>query len=282
MQLEATLLSGGNKNKTTKPDSLGHNQSALGGHWLAKPLVLSHGIAFLLVASWLIPPFSGWWDVLDERAFRLLNGTLVDAPGAQFFWAAANHRSVDLFSGSLAAMIFIWWLWGHPRAVQNWRCAVFAAVAIPVIILPFIFHEILEQVFHFERYSPTMVYEDAQRLTKLVPELVTKDASRYSFPGDHAFVLFSVILFYGYFHARRFVLISVFMAVVFSLPRLVAGAHWMTDNIIGGVVPALILIAWVLATPAGYYLARLLLPAISFLVALLPAWLRIPEGRQGY
>lgn len=271
-----------NKNNALGPGAMPGDTELAVPAWRLPTFFVSHAIAGLLVVSWCVASTREWWDVLDERAFRLLNGTLVDAPGAQFFWAAANHRSVDLFSGTLAAMIFIWWLWGHPRAVQNWRCAVFAAVAIPVVILPFIMHEILEQVFHFERYSPTMVYEDAQRLTKLVPELVTKDASRYSFPGDHAFVLFSVILFYGYFHARRFVLISAFMAVVFSLPRLVAGAHWMTDNIIGGVVPALMLLAWVLATPAGYYLARLLLPMVRFFVSLLPAWLRIPEGRQDY
>lgn len=247
--------------------------------WRLPAFFLSHAIAGLLILSWAVVPMRAWWDAIDVSAFRILNSILIDDRSQQIFWAAANHRSVDLISGSLAAIVVIWWLWGQPREIQNWRCAVFAALAIPVIILPFIAHEILEQVFHFERHSPTMVYQDAQRLTLLVPELASKDASRYSFPGDHAFVLFSIVLFYSYFKSRGAVLISIVMAVVFMLPRLVAGAHWLTDNIIGGAVPALIVTAWVLATPAGYYLARWVLPLIRSCIGLLPSWLRIPDGQ---
>lgn len=246
--------------------------------WLLPAFFLSHAIAGLLILSWAVAPMREWWDAVDVSAFRLLNGILADNRTQQVFWAVANHRSVDLVSGSLATLVVIWWLWGHPRAVQNWRCAMLGALAIPVIILPFIAHEILEQVFHFERPSPTLVYPDAQRLTVLVPDLATKDASRYSFPGDHAFVLFSIILFYGYFKSRGAVLIATAMAVLFMLPRLVAGAHWLTDNIIGGGVPALIVTAWMLATPAGYHLARKVLPIVRFCIDLLPGWLRIPDG----
>src|SRR5680860_1887498 len=141
-----------------------------------------------------------------------MNGILANSKDQQVFWAIANHRSVDLVSGSLAGLVVIWWIWGEPRAVQNWRCAVFGALAIPAIILPFVAHEIFENVFHFERPSPTIVFADAQRLTKLVPWIVTKDASRYSFPGDHAFVLFSIIFFYWYFGSRTGLLVSAVMA----------------------------------------------------------------------
>jgi len=246
--------------------------------WRTSSFVVAHAVAGLMIISWLVVPTSGWWSALDESAFRLLNGILEDAKGQQVFWALANHRSVDLLSGTLAAFVVVWWIWGQPRNVQHWRCAMLAAIAIPVIIIPFVAHEVLEQVLHFERPSPTMVHEDAQRLTQLIPTLATKDASRYSFPGDHAFVLFSVIFFYAYFNARKCLLVSVLMAVVFMLPRLIAGAHWLTDNIIGGAAPALLVTAWVLATPIGYYFAKALLPVVRFIFGLLPPFLRIPEG----
>lgn len=248
--------------------------------WRKSAFLLSHIVAGLLIFSWLLPPTRNWWAALDEKTFRLFNGILVDAPGQQYFWALANNRSVDLVSGSLAVLVFIWWIWGNPRAVQNWRCAVFAALTIPAIILPFVAHEVLERVFLFERPSPTIVYEDAQRLTQLVPEMETKDASRYSFPGDHAFVLFSILFFYVYFNARKCVLISILMAVIFMLPRLVAGAHWLSDNIVGGAAPALLITAWVLATPFSYYFARILLPIVNLVIGLMPSWLQIPESRS--
>ena len=39
------------------------------------------------------------------------------------------------------------------------------------------------------------------------------------------------------------------MAVVFSLPRLVGGGHWLTDDIVGGGFLSLTTLAWGLATP---------------------------------
>lgn len=250
-----------------------------GPQWRWRCFVVSHVAAALLVASWVLPPTGGWWDGLDEAAFQVFNSSLEAGWTWQFFWAVANHRSVDLFSGTLATLVVIWWLWGQPRDVQNWRCAMLGGLAIPVILLPFGAHEVLEFLFNYERPSPTIVHSDAVRLTQLFPAMETKDASRHSFPGDHAFVLFSIVLFYGYFGARKFVIISTVMAVIFMLPRMVGGAHWLTDNIMGGLVPALVVTAWVLATPIGYYLARPWLPIVRFFVGIMPVWLRIPEGR---
>ena len=75
-----------------------------------------------------------------------------------------------------------------------------------------------------------------------------KDRSSQSFPGDHA----SVLLIWGMFmtvFARRTgqVLVIWSLALLFMMPRLVAGAHWGQDDYIGGVLLALLALAW------GYY-----------------------------
>ena len=241
--------------------------------WRWHAFIASHVVAALLIASWIMPPFEGMWAVVDELLFKSLNGSLEASRQLQVFWAAANHRSVDLVSGTLTTLLVLWWLRSETRDVQNWRCAMLGAVAIPVILAPFFAHWVLEQVFYFERPSPTLVYKDALRLTELVPDLATKDASRYSFPGDHAFVLFSILIFFVYFRAFIPIVVSVVFAVIFMLPRLVAGAHWLTDNIMGGAVPALVITAWVLATPFGYWLAKVLLPVVGWFAGLMPSWL---------
>lgn len=267
-------MSKGNKNQSHRQKRAENGQppAFAAPRWRPAAFATAHVISFLLIASWVLPPFSGWWEALDRATFEFLNGTLEGDRTMQLFWAAANHRSVDLVSGSICTLVFISWLWSQPRTVQVWRSAMLGATALPVIILPFIAHDVLEEVFHFERPSPSIVYEDALRLTQLVPELETKDASLYSFPGDHAFVLFAIIFFYGAFKARKWVVVSSVVAAIFLLPRLVAGAHWLSDNIIGGAVPALLVTAWMLATPAGAHLAVRLLPLVNLVFKLVPGW----------
>ncbi|WP_121333874.1 phosphatase PAP2 family protein, partial [Pseudomonas aeruginosa] len=77
-----------------------------------------------------------------------------------------------------------------------------------------------------------------------------KDRSKRSFPGDHASVLLVWALFMSLFARRagQFLLIWT-LAVLFMMPRLVAGAHWGQDDYIGGLQMALLALAWGCYTP---------------------------------
>ena len=241
-----------------------------------------HIIAALLIVSWVVPPTRAVWDMLDVFAFRALNGLLALGEGSVVFWAAANHRSVDLLSGSLCALIILWWVWGEPRDVQNRRAAALGALAVPLLVIPFTVHLLIRFAFDGQRYSPTLVVDDALLFSKLLPDFETKDISIYSFPGDHAFILFSVTFFFWFYASRKFYLAMLAVAVVFSLPRLVGGAHWLTDDVIGGIAPALIVVAWVCATPFAYKISRLFLPLVNAIVAIIPERLWIPDHSSNH
>lgn len=172
----------------------------------------------------------------------------------------------------------LWWLWGQPREVQIRRASALGGFAIPLLVIPFIGNYAVRFIFEYVRYSPTVVFPDALRLTRLVPYMDTKDISNYSFPGDHAFILTAILLFYLYMGARRCAIASATLAVVFSLPRLVSGAHWFSDTVIGGMVPALLVMAWIFATPFGYHLTNLVVPLVRRIYDWLPQWLRPPVG----
>ncbi|WP_440447180.1 phosphatase PAP2 family protein, partial [Pseudomonas aeruginosa] len=74
--------------------------------------------------------------------------------------------------------------------------------------------------------------------------------SRRSSPGAPAWVLLVWALFMSLFARRagQFLLIWA-LAVLFMLPRLVAGAHWGQDDYIGGLQMALLALAWGCYTP---------------------------------
>ncbi len=248
--------------------------------WRLRLLVLTQLVAIVIVASWVFPVSRGWWDQLDVAAFRFFNGSLNLGEWWQIFWAAANHRITDVFSGTLLVLLVLSWLWGRPREEQNMMCASFGALLLVMGAVIISLHPLIIKWIGFARASPTLVLDDVMWLDKLVPWIDAKVADRSSFPGDHAFILASFALFFWFLGPRRIAILALTMAVVFNLPRLVGGAHWLTDGLIGGAIPALLVVSWLLATPLGYYLARMFLPLVKLLVALIPKPLRIPEHRS--
>nr|WP_304622897.1 phosphatase PAP2 family protein [Pantoea sp. B_10] len=78
-----------------------------------------------------------------------------------------------------------------------------------------------------------------------------KDASRDSFPGDHGMMLIIFACFmWRYFGFRAF-LMGLLIVVLFSLPRVMAGAHWFTDIAVGSLSVVLVGLSWWLLTPAS-------------------------------
>jgi membrane-associated phospholipid phosphatase len=77
-----------------------------------------------------------------------------------------------------------------------------------------------------------------------------KDRSSQSFPGDHASVLLIWALFMSLFSRRLAQHLVIWaLALLFMLPRLVAGAHWGQDDYIGGLLMALLALGWSCHTP---------------------------------
>ena len=99
------------------------------------------------------------------------------------------------------------------------------------------------------RKSPTLVHLDAFRLSEALPSIAAKDAARFVFPGDHATVLIICATMITCFLPRAHAAAAWIVAVVFTAPRLVSGAHWLSDNLVGSVAVAGFVLTYVLATP---------------------------------
>ena len=59
------------------------------------------------------------------------------------------------------------------------------------------------------------------------------------------------------------------LALLFMMPRLVAGAHWGQDDYIGGVLLAVWALGWGYYTPFAYYVSEFFLKVTAPLFALL-------------
>ena len=240
--------------------------------WRPRPLLACHIAALLLLASWVWTPSRALWDQFDLQFFDLLNQPLHDAGLWAKTWAIGSMRPVDMGVGvlMLAVMLKADLVFSGAQV----RKALYAFLATLIVMLLFrVGFAELVKLMGWQRPSASLVVEGAARLTELFPgweeRWDMKDSATRSFPGDHASVLLIWAMFMSFFARNWRLLLIWVMALVFMLPRLVAGAHWGSDALVGGVFLALLGLAWACFTPFAYKASEWLEAATQPLTRLL-------------
>ena len=228
-------------------------------YWNLRGLVVSYGIAALLVLSYLWAPTRMLWDGLDRHIAFGLNSLVQTSYPEQLFWAFANLRVFDYIAAVILLGVLITYVLRGDNAPRDVRIARSIVVGVLLILLVAITREFLFK--DVARDSPSLVLEPFTMLSEHTP-FDAKDHSAQSFPGDHATVVATFTFLLWFFAGRRYGLISAIFATLFVLPRLVSGAHWFSDAIIGGVVTALVAVPLVIYTPVQDILTRMLVDLI--------------------
>ena len=200
------------------------------------PLLLGYaGLAFALLASFLwLPGSRAVWLQLDERVFRWANASLADPGPWQTFWALANSRLFDLVPAALMLGLYASWMFAE-RA-RHWRARAGLGVALAAFTLLWV-QKIIKTWLDDGRLSPTLALPDPVRLeferaVDWVPML--KDHAHNSFPGDHAGVSLLVALVIGHVCGWRRGAILIAALPLLMAPRVFGGAHWFSDQVVGG------------------------------------------------
>jgi membrane-associated phospholipid phosphatase len=76
-----------------------------------------------------------------------------------------------------------------------------------------------------------------------------KDGSSKSFPGDHGTTALLFAASFTYLAGWRLGLLACFYAAFLCLPRLITGAHWLSDIVVGSGSITLFFMAWAIYTP---------------------------------
>jgi membrane-associated phospholipid phosphatase len=215
-------------------------------------------LSVVYLASWFFEPTRSLWQVLDDKVFWAFNDSLASAAWWQVLWAVANNRAVDIVAALSMIGLFAHFVLCRARD----RTDFFVAVGLMLTGLILIGNRI-SAVLPVERKSPTLLYPDALRLTRLVPWIPTKDTAGDCFPGDHAMVLFLCAGVISYYLPRAYAVVAWVLAAVFMLPRLVGGAHWLTDDLVGAAAVAGFVLSCALATPLHGVVTRRLEPWVG-------------------
>jgi len=214
------------------------------------------GISAVVALSWFIPgPLRDAWDWIDEAVFFTLNGMIKGNQPMAIFWALANTRAFDLVPGVVFLMLF----WRHMVAggpeAQKLERVIGCGFMILYVFLTI--HGIERMLIHFDRLSPSLVLEPAHRITELAPWIKTKDSATRSFPGDHGTVAIILSICLIHCHGKKAILWGMGLIIAMILPRITAGANWLTDVSVGSLMLALPAMAAVFATPLHSDLVKL-------------------------
>lgn len=229
----------------TKPD-------LFPARWCWTGLMVCNLLAVALLASWSWQPVRPAWDALDAQLFHLLNAPLASSPAWAHVWAVGSMRPVDIGVGLIMLGLIIKSDWIFSGAEVRRALYGFLMILVLLLLIRVGFAEVVK-IMHWERASPSLTVDGAVRLTRLFPDWETrwymKDSSGRSFPGDHASVLLLWAMFLSqYVRGRQLLLVWVLIAF-FMLPRLVAGAHWASDDFVGGLAVSLIAFGWGFYSP---------------------------------
>lgn len=217
-----------------------------------------HLLVLLLLASWLPASSREHWREAGSWLFFQLNGSLGVFRPWDFIWAFGSTRAADTLTAILMVTLTL-----HPRwafaGAESRRALLHILVLLGILLLlrrPF--SEIAEYL-QWQHASPSKVFANTYALPDAFPELNKMSRVKYrasnSFPGDHASVVLIWTLFMVHFCRGWKLAACLFLTLFCAMPRIVAGAHWLDDVVVGGGVMAMLVFAW------GYYT-----PLASFLV----------------
>ena len=207
-------------------------------------LIMAQLSAFILLMSWLYPFSHQYWQQLDTWFFWMMNGSMIDHPNWQYIIVWANYRAADLVPALLTLLLYLHYCFkgkDYYEIIQRivYGITILILLLITIIIFKFALFEGVLKYFELSnvlpRKSATYMFDNTVRLDLIFPEIRTKVTSKDSFPGDHATVLLFFAVFISYYSGKVYGSLSFLLAFIFIMPRLIGGAHWLSDILVGSI-----------------------------------------------
>lgn len=201
------------------------------------------GVALFL--SWFLPANHGGWFTLDSAIFFFFNRHLATEPAFLHLVAITNNRAFDVISLLAMGLLYLYFYLKQDAAGRR-RLVITGVVMLLTAV-------VLNQLGHLlpvKHPSPTLTFDNIHRVSELTG-IPTKDASGDSFPGDHGMMLIIFSCFMLRYFGRGAFAVALLITLVFSLPRVMIGAHWFTDIAVGSLSVVLVGASWVLMTPCS-------------------------------
>lgn len=219
-------------------------------NWKIKQLIFFQILLACMIFSFFWPATRSFWQAIDIWFFKTLNGSLEGRPLWQVFWALANHRMADWVEDVCILGFFIAYVRSAGKVLRTRKVSQLAFCILYIAAILYFFNRVLlRHTVNIPRESPTLVLESSIRLSQEVPWLHIKVDSSKSFPGDHGTTALLFAASYFYFAGWRLGIFAALYAAFLCIPRLITGAHWLSDVIVGSGSIAIFFLSWAFCTP---------------------------------
>ncbi|MFP9229324.1 phosphatase PAP2 family protein [Pectobacterium cacticida] len=208
-------------------------------------IVVLNVLGIGLFLSWYLPENHGFWLTLDSSIFFYFNRLLAESPTFLQLVAITNNRAFDGFELIAMGLLYLSF-YLKATSMERRRLWIIGVIMLLTAV-------VLNQAGHLlpvQHPSPTLYFSDINRVSDLTG-IPTKDASADSFPGDHGMMLMIFAAFMLRYFTRTAFAVGLAITVIFSLPRIMIGAHWFTDIAVGSLSVVLVGLSWWLITPAS-------------------------------
>lgn len=206
-------------------------------------------LGILLFGSWYATEFQGFWFEIDKAIFYFFNQLLPVSKSFLYLVALTNLRAFDLVS--FACMLLIYYGYYRKANVEGkrWLFCIGAAMLVSAVIM-----KQFDRMLPIDRVSASVYFDQLHHnvnFVRLLSGWPAKDSAGASFPGDHGMMLLIFTAYMWKYIGRGAFQKCLAVFIIFSLPRIMSGAHWFTDIAIGSISFALVILSWLLLTPAS-------------------------------
>lgn len=184
-----------------------------------------------MVILWVLPITHQFIAYIDYKTFAWLNKSLLYSKTWQMLWGYLNHPNETWLNIVFMIAVNILGICTIPKTQRPRAIALFLYCWFTFQIALFITHGIFSDWLQIHRNSPSVMFRPWVILSESLNVPNIKVYSSSSFPAGHVLVLiywFKFLTMYSKPWVNR---LGIFTVLMLTLPRMISGAHWLSDVI---------------------------------------------------
>ena len=189
--------------------------------------------------------YSGLFRSIDIQLAYFFNDWIRFNPLVQNGIAFLNSKTGDwLYDIIIASFIIPYIFFGDKTKRTKRFLTTLLLIAFTVGCYSYWNHHLCRVYLHIKCPSPSKVLPDLFQLSSVVHWIRIKQFASSSFPSGHGSTVCMFVIMIFHLMGRRVGLLATLISIPFTLPRMIVGAHWASDILLGSLPLALFNIEW--------------------------------------